>query len=572
MLSPFTNMKHLLRWDLTHFRGDLFGGITAGIVAFPLALAFGAQTELGAIAGLYGAIALGVLAAMFGGTPTQISGPTAPMTVVSAVVIAKAIAFGGGIEEAMPLIVATFLLGGLIELLFGIIGAGRYIKYIPYPVVSGFMSGIGVIIIITQIFPLLGAPSPAGGTLGVVMNLGRIPEIFNGYAVLLAAATIAIIYFFPKITKAVPGSLIALILISGLAYVFLRDGQVSLIADSTPGGVPKGLPKLQLSFWAALIDPNNLAFIVQYGFTLAALGAIDSLLTSVIADNLSKTKHDSNQELVGQGLGNMAAALLGGLPGAGATMRTVINIQSGGRTRIAGVVAGLLLLAILLGLGPLVGNIPNAVLAGILLTVGIGIIDYKGFNHIRSIPRADAVIMLLVLAITVFVGLLEAVAIGLILAALLFMKNIADVVEGRTLSAPLQTYAQELPWADEDQDLLRQFGDLVFIKHLDGPLFFGFASRFQEIIQSKPHIQIVIIRMGRVPYVDQSGLYALEEAVSDLHAQNITVAVSGLRGQPKDMLAGINLVPGLVPAELNFPTFQDCSVWLKQNLQNRIQS
>ncbi len=253
-------------------------------------------------------------------------------------------------------------------------------------------------------------------------------------------------------------------------------------------------------------------------------------------------------------------------------MRTVINIQSGGRTRITGVVAGLLLLAILLGLGPLVGNIPNPVLAGILLTVGIGIIDYKGLNHIRSIPRADAVIMILVLIITVFVGLLEAVAIGLILAALLFMKNIADVVEGRTLSAPLQTYAQELPWADEDPDLLQQFGDLVFIKHLDGPLFFGFASRFQEIIRSKPHIKVVIIRMGRVPYVDQSGLYALEEAVSDLHAQNITVAVTGLRGQPKDMLAGINLVPGLVPAELNFPTFQDGTVWLKQNLRDRIKS
>ena len=250
-------------------------------------------------------------------------------------------------------------------------------------------------------------------------------------------------------------------------------------------------------------------------------------------------------------------------------MRTVINIHSGAKTRISGIIAGLLLLAILLGLGALVGNIPNAVLAGILLTVGIGIIDYKGMRHLRSIPRADAVVMIIVLLITVFIGLLEAVAIGMILAAILFMKNIADVIERRTQSAPLQAYSKELPWADEDPELLQKLGDLVYIKHLDGPLFFGFASRFQEIIKVQPSIKVVVIRMGRVPYVDQSGIYAMEEAISDLQSQGITVMVTGLRGQPKDMFESIKLAPGLVPSELTFPTFQDGTAWLQQFLKRQ---
>lgn len=560
-------MKQLLKWDMSNIRGDLFGGITAGIVAFPLALAFGAQTALGAIAGLYGAITLSVLAATFGGTPTQISGPTAPMTVVSALVIAKAIALSGSIQAGIPLIVATFLVGGLAQVLLGVLGVGRYIKYIPYPVVSGFSSGIGVIIIITQIFPFFGAPSPAGGALGVLMDLEQVDNIFNPNSVIVALSTIAIIFLFPKITRRVPSSLIALIIVSLAAYFIFRDGQLSTVAGSGAQGIPKGLPRLHLSFWEVFTEGNYWGFILQYGFTLAALGSIDSLLTAVIADNLTKTKHDSNRELVGQGIGNMASALIAGLPGAGATMRTVINIQSGGKTRLSGVFAGLLLLLILLGLSPLVGQIPNAVLAGILITVGIGIIDYRGFRHLTTIPRADAFIMLVVLGVTVFVGLLEAVGIGMIMAALLFMKNIADVIEGRTRSAPLQDYAMELPWADEDPKLLEQFGERVFIKHLDGPLFFGFASRFQEIIKTKPEIKVVIIRMGRVPYVDQSGLYALEEAVKELQdTQKITVAISGLRGQPKDMLSAVKLAPGLIPEHLVFPTFQDAAQWLKREL------
>jgi len=557
--------KFKLSLDFSNFKGDLFGGITAGIVALPLALAFGSQTELGAIAGLYGAIALGVFAAIFGGTPVQISGPTAPMTVVSAVIISEAINRSGSLEAAMPMIIGIFFLTGVLEALLGILGIGKYIKFIPYPVVSGFMSGIGAIIIISQIFPLVGAEAPTGSALGTFMSLGILDDVFNGPASILALASIFLVYLAPKVIKAIPSPLVALVVISGVAYFFM-NGQVPVINDLTPGGVPTGLPRLHLSFFSAYTDVSTLAIIFEYAITLAALGAIDSLLTSVVADNITKTKHNSNQELIGQGIGNSLAALIGGLPGAGATMRTAINANSGAKTNLSGIIAGLLLLAILLGLGALVGHVPNAVLAGILLTVGINIIDYKGFRHLRSMPRADAAVMIVVLLMTVFVGLLEAVALGLVMSSLLFMKKISDVVEHGASSAPLKSYAAEMPWSDEE-GLLERIGNRVYIKHLDGPLFFGFASRFQEMVKALPKTEVFILRMERVPYVDQSGLYAIEDAILDLRKEQVAVLFTGLQGQPKDMIKSINLVPGLIPNEHCFDNFSDCTAWLEEYLQ-----
>lgn len=560
-------MKDVLKFDFSNLRGDFFGGITAGIVALPLALAFGEQTEMGAIAGLYGAIAIGILAALLGGTPTQISGPTAPMTVVSAVIILDAIEYAGSLEIAFPIIIATFFLAGLLEMLMGVFRLGHYIKYIPYPVVSGFMSGIGVIIVISQIFPFFGAAPPAGGSVGVIKNLGTIPDLINWYSVLLASLTIAIIYLFPRLTKAIPGSLAALIAVSIGAFFLLAPGVVSVINDSTVGGIPTGLPKVHLDFFSVFTDAGHLMLVFEFAFTLAALGAIDSLLTSVVADNLTKTKHDSEQELIGQGIGNMGAALIGGLPGAGATMRTVINVQSGGKTKISGIIAGFLLLAILLGLGVFVGHIPQAVLAGILITVGIGIVDYKGLKHIRSMPKSDSSVMIAVLLLTVFVGLLEAVAIGMVMAAILFMKKISDVVEHKAYTSKLREFSREIPWEDEG-NIVEKIGDKVYIKHLDGPLFFGFVNRFQDMLTALPDIKVVIIRMDRVPYMDQSGLYAMEEVVQDMHDRGVAVVFVDLHGQPLTMVEKINLVPGLVPHALNFPNFEACTKWLEDYLAN----
>jgi len=304
--------------------------------------------------------------------------------------------------------------------------------------------------------------------------------------------------------------------------------------------------------------------ITPYIFTalsLAFLGAIDSLLTSIVADNMTKTRHNPNQELVGQGIGNSIAAVFGGIPGAGATIRTVVNINSGGKTKLSGIMAGVVLLVVLLSFGPTASNIPAAVLAGILITVGVGVVDYKGLKHIKQIPLAETVVMFLVLGLTVFIGLIEAVIVGLILASVLFMKKIADVVEHRTTTAPIKEFSRELPWMDET-DIVEKVGDKVYIKHLEGPLFFGFASRLKDMIKNLPGLEVFIIRMDKVPYVDQSGLYAMEDAIRDLQSQGIKVVFTDLHGQPKDMFERFNVVPNLVENELCFSDSESCSLWL----------
>ena len=548
----------------SNIKGDFFGGITAGIVALPLALAFGEQTELGAIAGLYGAIALGILAAIFGGTKTQISGPTAPMTVVSAVMIMESINVAGSLEKAMPLIIATFVLTGVIQALLGILRLGKYIKYIPYPVVSGFMSGIGVIIVIGQIFPFIGADSPSGGAFGTISSLHKIPELVNIYSILTAIFTVAIIYALPYFTKKIPATLVALIVISLVAYFFLPEGAILTINSN--GEIPTGLPKIHFDFFSVFSNYKSIIFISEYAFTLAALGAIDSLLTSVVADNITKTKHNSNRELIGQGIGNIGAGLIGGLPGAGATMRTVINVKSGGRTQLSGVIAGLLLAAILLGLGSLVGHIPNAVLAGILITVGVGIIDYKGIKHIKSIPLSDAVIMIVVLLLTVFVDLLVAVAIGMVLATFVFMKKTADIIEGSSKVLPLGE--MDIEKDNEDfKKIIETFKDKVYIKQVEGALFFGMISEFKSLIKSIPEeTKYVVFDMRKVSYIDQSGLYAMEEAVTELNSANIKVLFLGLQSMPKGMFENIDLIPDLVKEEECFDNINDLLNYLKERI------
>ena len=392
-----------LNYDFEKFRGDLFGGLTAGIVALPLALAFGVTSglphEVAAVAGIYGAIAVGILAAVFGGTPVQISGPTGPMTVVAASVIAAAAQHGAEID--LSFVFGTFALAGVFQLCLAAVRAGSFVRFIPYPVVSGFMTGIGVIIILLQVFPMMGLSSPTS-PLQVVLQVGDVFTANSNWMALgVTVATIAVIVGLPKLTKKVPGTLVALVGMTALVWAF--SVPVPLL-----GAIPTGLPGLHLSL------PTVEVFfqMVPPALSLAALGAIDSLLTSIVADNITRTRHEPNRELFGQGLGNIVAGIIGGLPGAGATMRTMVNVQSGGRTKVSGVIHGLFLIGVLLGLGTIAGQIPVAVLAGILITVGIGIMDYRGLKTLRRVPRADAGVMLLVLSLTVFVDLLWAVAAG----------------------------------------------------------------------------------------------------------------------------------------------------------------
>ncbi len=575
-----------------NLKGDIFGGITAGIVALPLALAFGIQAfggvndpaaaSMGALAGIVGATMLGFFASLFGGTHSQISGPTGPMTVVAATMISGIWASSGGnISSVLISMALAGLFCGLFQILFGIIKLGKYIRYIPYPVLSGFMSGIGVIIILQQLYPLVGLKG-TGTMIDLVMGIpAAVSDGISVTALLLGLGTILIIELFPLITKKVPATLVALIVMTVISLFCNLDGKLII------GEIPSGLP---LPFFAkAGIDMASIDWGVVLkaslipGLTLAGLGSIDTLLTSVVADNITKTKHNSNKELIGQGIGNAMAGLFCGLPGAGATMRTVVNVKSGGRTQISGMIHALLLLAILLGLGSLVKYVPLSVLAGILITVGWGIIDFRGFKDLFKIPKADAVVLVVVFIITVFVDLLTAVGIGMVIACVLFMKRASDLVEGGYSSSTmtnaemrkglpdpgLPNFDKSMPWNDEGgiTDEMRKH---IFVQRLNGPIFFGTINKFKEVMEDIPdHAKVVIIRMKLVSFMDQSGLYAMETAIKDLQDRGILVLMTIIQPQPMYMLKTLNVIPSVVPEEHTFKTFEDCTDFLsKMNFEN----
>ncbi|TKG95974.1 SulP family inorganic anion transporter [Puteibacter caeruleilacunae] len=540
---------------INNFKGDLFGGITAGIVALPLALAFGVQSGMGASAGLYGAMALGLFAAIFGGTKTQISGPTGPMTVVSATIVSSAIAKYGSIDSALGLILITFALSGAFQILFGFLKIGKYIKFIPYPVLSGFMSGIGVIIIIFQIFPVMGLNSPSK-IISVFTELPDAISQVNFTSIIIALITVVVIYVFPRLTKVVPGTLVALIGVSGVCYFLQCD---------TPliGAMPSGLPALKVGS-IINIEWSDLSLALMPAITLAGLGTIDSLLTSVVADNVTRTRHNSNKELIGQGIGNIVASLIGGIPGAGATMRTVVNINSGGHSRISGIIHALLLVLILLGLGQLVAYIPLAALAGVLITVGISILDMKGLKNILNVSRSDAVILIVVLILTVFVDLLQAVGIGMVLASLVFMRKASESAEANTSLQRVAEGDTELAWEDEMKLNMDKYQH-VYIKHIEGPVFFGIASKIMERVNLIPEdAKVVIFRLQRVPFIDQSGLYALEEVIREMQLQGITVVLSRPQKQPLYLLKKNGFIPGIIPEDHVFEELEDCAKWLRK--------
>ncbi|MFC0603666.1 SulP family inorganic anion transporter [Winogradskyella pulchriflava] len=618
-------MKDLFK----NIKGDAFGGITAGIVALPLALAFGVSSGLGPSAGLYGAIFISFFAALFGGTNTQISGPTAPMTAVSMVVIAGIIAANdGSVEKALPAILTVFLLAGLIQIGLGAIGLGKYIRYIPYPVVSGFMTAIGVIILVTQILPSLGyypkedaeyvnqfkpqaeevilenilkeeagegilvlenfketisraekitpddilkesqtlAAKNASGVLGALKVIPRAIQNINWLELLLALGTIFIIYGFKRITTKVPSTLVALIVMSAVAILANLDYR------PIPQ-IPEGLPV----FKSEIFSNFSLTSIKPYIFTalaLSLLGAIDSLLTSIVADNMTKTKHKPNKELIGQGIGNSIAAMFGGIPGAGATIRTVVNINSGGKTKLSGMIAGVLLFVILLAIAPLASKIPAAVLAGILITVGIGVMDYKGLKAIPALPKdikigpiklsSEVLIMLIVLVLSSLWDLVYAVGIGLVIASLMFMKKIGDLTAERSDVKSLKEEA----WSDE-VDFPSNLKEEVFIKHVKGPLFFGSTSDFQALTQQIPKTaKTVILRLGRMQYMDQSGLYAMEDMLQELKKNDVEVLFVGLLRQPRYMMERIDIIPDFIPNEHIFKDFKSCLQWVKSNVKD----
>ena len=602
-----------------HIKGDIFGGLTAGIVALPLALAFGVSSGLGPTAGLYGAIFLSFFAALLGGTNTQISGPTAPMTAVSMVIISTLIASNdGSVEKALPIILAVFMLAGLMQVGLGFLKLGKYIRYIPYPVVSGFMTAIGLIILITQVLPVLGyyakedtayvetfkpqaeavilgnildeeagedllvledfsetvsrgeaitdsqileesqtlAAKSASGVLGALRVMPSALQNISWIEFILALGTIFIIYGFKRITSAVPSTLVALVVMTGVAIIFVPNYRPIT-------AIPQGFPLPKWEIFTELSIGQLLPYVFT-ALTLALLGAIDSLLTSVVADNMTKTRHKPNKELIGQGIGNSISAMFGGIPGAGATIRTVVNINSGGKTRISGMVAGIVLLMILLLFSDAASTIPAAVLAGILVTVGIGVMDYKGLRAIPSLPRdikigklgisSEVVVMLVVMLLSTVWNLVYAVGIGLVMASLMFMKKIGDLTESRS---KVLSGSKEKLW-DDEASFAELKSDKIAIKHINGPLFFGSTDGFSKLAKEIPSAaETVLFRFDRMEYIDQSGLYALEDLLVDLAKENKEVHFIDLPSQPRYMMERIGIVPRLVPAANIFEELPD---------------
>jgi SulP family sulfate permease len=518
----------------SNLRGDIYGGLTAAIVALPLALAFGVASGAGALAGLYGAIMVGFFAAVFGGTPAQVSGPTGPMTVVMALIITH--------FAQNPLIAFTVvIMGGGLQILFGIMKFGRYINLVPYPVISGFMSGIGCIIIILQLAPLIGHVTPPGVMLAKLTALPKLLLHPETNAMLIGLITLAIVYLTPKtITRILPSPLLALIVGTVASLLWLKNIPVI-------GEIPTGIPLPHIPAFPV----DEIPYMIRYALVLAFLGSIDSLLTSLIADSITRTHHDSDKELVGQGIGNMASGLFGGIPGAGATMRTVVNVRGGGQTPVSGALHAVVLLFIALGFGDMVEYIPHAVLAGILLKVGTDIIDWRYIRRIHRAPKAGIFIMLTTLVLTVVVDLITAVAVGMVMASLLFVKRMADA-QMRTMKLVFDpTHVDDLN-AEEASILERAKGRIVMF-HIEGPMSFGSSRDIARTLLSSKDQEVLIIDLSDVPFIDSSASIALEEVIQDARADKDYVILCGLRQQVNEVLTKIGVIQ-LVPADCKVNT------------------
>ncbi len=505
----------------SNLRGDIFGGITAGVVALPLALAFGEASGAGPIAGLYGAIIVGFFASLFGGTGPQVSGPTGPMVVVFAGVYAV-------LAGDPALVFAAVVLAGIFQILFGVFKLGQYVRLVPYPVVSGFMSGIGCIIIALQTSRLFGHEPEASGTIPALVEIPSAVMDPNLIALALGVLTLVIVFKWPKAWgKFVPAPLAALI-IATLASVMMPGAPIL-------GDIPTGLPSLIIPAFSQ----DTFMIVVEAALILALLGSIDSLLTSLVADNMTRERHDSNQELIGQGVGNTVAGLFGAVPSAGATMRTVINIRTGGLTKLSGMLHSLLLLAVVLVLAPLASAIPHTVLAGILIKTGYDIIDFSYLKRAHKGPRWDLGLMLLVLSLTVFVDLITAVVAGVVLASLAFVKQIADQqLKGL---GDLTKEGLSIPLSEEELAIMDGHSKWINLFDFGGPLSFGAAADLGHQVRekSKGHTQVMILDFSRVPFIDVSAARAVETVASDAFNVNKAVFISGMNDQARQVISAL---------------------------------
>ena len=524
-----------------HFRnlqGDLFGGLTAAVIALPMALAFGVASGAGPVAGLYGAILVGFFAALFGGTPSLISEPTGPMTVVITGVIAELIAANP--ENGMAMAFTVVMMAGVFQIILGALKLGKYVTLMPYNVVSGFMSGIGLILIILQIGPALGEKAPSGGVLGTLRELPTLLSNLQPSAAILALVTLLIILFFPKgLRKFAPPQLVAMII--GTVLSITVFGGIETI--DRIGEIPLALPTITVPTFSAA---EFRIMLIDAG-VLGMLGSIDALLTSVVADSLTRTEHDSNKELVGQGIGNIVSGLFGGLPGAGATMGTVVNIKAGGKTALSGLARAVILLVVVLGASTLTRPIPLAVLAGIIIKVGIDIIDWGFLKRAHYISRKSAAIMYGVIVLTVFVDLVVAVGVGVFVANMLTIEKLSDLRSEKGVTA-ITDDDDAISLSKEEKDLLEQGNDQILLFSLKGPMIFGVAKAISRQRQAVQNCKAFILDLSEVPHLGVTTSLSIENAIQEAVDGGKAVYVVGAKEQTYKRLTRLGLLD-IVPAE-----------------------
>ena len=513
-----------LSYNLQTLRGDILGGVTAAVVGLPVALAFGLAAGLGPSAGIYGAISVGFFAAVFGGTRSLISGPTGSMTVAMAVIVA---AHADNIAEAFTIVI----MAGLIQILFGLLRIGRYVTYTPYSVISGFMTGVGVIIILVQILPFLGAPAAMGGPIGTLQNLPDVVEHFDGGALLIAAVTLGVAIFWPnRFDRFFPSTLAALLIGSLLGVAWLTEAP-------TIGAVSTALPSFQLPD----LSPGVLASSIEPALVIALVGSVDTLLTALVGDSMTRTRHDPSRELLAQGIGNVFTGFIRGLPGSGATPSTVANIQAGGATLVAGVASVAILVVMVLVMGDFVASIPNAVLAGILVKVALDTIDWRFVMRVHKVQREHMVVMLLTLGLTVFLDLVAAVAVGMIAAAVTNARQFEQLEMDSVVSVPILDQAffgTDARWDDVDR-----FSARVGLVALKGTFTVASSSKLIDTIGAdiRDH-EVVILDFSDTVYLDDSAALVVEQLVDTAMLQNTDCVVMGLSGMPRRTILALNVL------------------------------
>lgn len=524
----------LNRINANNLRGDAFGGLTAAVVALPMALAFGVAATGDPAPGLWGAVIIGLVASLFGGTPTLISEPTGPMTVVFTSVILSLTATAPNQETAMAMAFTVVILAGIFQILFGVFRLGRYVTQMPYTVISGFMSGIGAILVILQLPAFLGQKA-SGGVIGTLTSLPALIAGVQPMELALAVITVAILWFTPAgVKKYCPPQLLALVLGTVLSVTLFQDAGLKTIPAFNAE-----LPTLQTPNFTG----GQMRLMFVDAAVLGMLGCIDALLTSVVADSLTRTEHDSNKELVGQGLANIVSGLFGGLPGAGATMGTVVNIQAGGRTALSGLIRALILMVVVLAAAPLASTIPLAVLAGIALKVGIDIIDWDFLQRAHHLSVKAAVITYGVIALTVLVDLITAVGIGVFVANVLTIDRMS-ALQSRKVKT-ISTADDDVELSGEEQELLDRASGQVLLFQLAGPMIFGVAKAIAREHNAIGNCRVVVFDLSEVSHMGVTAAIALENAVKEAVEVGREVFLVGASGSTEKRLEKMKLLERL---------------------------